>query len=75
MTLPVMAGLVPAISLGAVAAAETDARNKSGHDGGNVRVWLTRGGREVSRAPENPGGHPFGFAQWLNRTAVEQVRP
>ncbi len=30
MTLPVMAGLVPAISLGVVAAAETDARIKVG---------------------------------------------
>ncbi len=29
----VMPGLVPGISLGAIVAAEVDARNKSGHDG------------------------------------------
>ena len=28
----VMPGLVPGISIGAIAAAEVDARNKSGHD-------------------------------------------
>ena len=32
----VMPGLVPGISLGAVAMAEMDARNKSGHDGRRV---------------------------------------
>ena len=31
---PDSSGLVPGISLGAVAMAEVDGRNKSGHDGG-----------------------------------------
>ena len=34
----VMPGLVPGISLGAVSAAEMDARNKSGHDGYRIRT-------------------------------------
>ena len=33
-----MPGLVPGISLGAVSAAEMDARNKSGHDGYRIRT-------------------------------------
>ena len=38
----VMPGLVPGISIGAMAAAEMDARNKSGHDGGG-RSGMTEG--------------------------------
>ena len=34
--LSVMPGLVPGISIGAIAAAEMDARNESGHDGGGM---------------------------------------
>ena len=37
MSLHVMPGLVPGISIGTIAAAEMDARNKSGHDGGAFR--------------------------------------
>ena len=45
MPLYVMPGLVPGISIGAIAAAEMDARNKSGHDGG---------GRNRAREAGNP---------------------
>ena len=34
----VMPGLVPGISVGAIAEAEVDARNESGHDGESVRA-------------------------------------
>ena len=51
-----------------------DARNKSGHDEGGGRVWLTGDGRQTPRPLENPGGPLLGFAQWLNRTAVDLFR-
>ncbi len=59
-----------------------DTRNKSGHDGracpepveGGVRASRARGGSQTPRAPETPGGLPFSLTQWLNRTAMEQVR-
>ena len=38
MPLLVMPGLVPGISIEAIAVAEMDARNKSGHDGGGARA-------------------------------------
>ena len=47
----VMPGLVPGISIGAIAAAEMDARNKSGHDEGGARFSpLPLGGRGRGRA-------------------------
>ena len=52
---PVMPGLVPGISLGAGTAAEMDARNESGHDGGGVRARRARGGTgRACPPPEGP---------------------
>ena len=55
----------------AAEAVEGDARNKSGHDGGRAfRHGGKRGDRRRCARPKPP----LGFARWLNRTAVEQVR-
>ena len=71
----VMPGLVPGISIGAIAAAERDARNKSGHD----EEWVGMPGADPCPDPTepfeillNPCHAPC--PPELNRTAVEQVR-
>ena len=65
--LSVMPGLVPGISVGAIAEAEVDGRNKSGHDD----IGVERESDQRGRALPKPR---VGLAQRLNRTAVEQVR-
>ena len=49
-----MPGLVPGISIGAIAAAEMDARNKSGHDG---RVFR-QDGKEPAGTPADAPDEP-----------------
>ena len=65
MPLLVMPGLVPGISIGAIAAAEMDARNKSGHDG-RGRSGMTEGA--LGHDEEGASGHAGRRAQSGART-------
>ncbi len=61
--LSVMPGLVPGISIGAIAATGMDARNKSGHD--DIRTGMTGGGPRRRARALRPASPPVGGEGWL----------